>query len=143
MNSGNSTAFVDTNVLISGIFFDGLEAELLDSRSIHLVTAEVCHDELEEVAVRKSGTFGISEQGAVEALDTALIDIDIIPEEEYEDRYGEAVDVLGEGNDAKVFASVLEAKPDYFVTGDKDFHTDTVAEKVNVVRTREVLEEID
>ncbi|MCX2818685.1 hypothetical protein EGH25_04885 [Haladaptatus sp. F3-133] len=47
------TVFVDTNILVSGIFFDGPEAELLDTRGIRLVTAEVCKEELKDVSSRK------------------------------------------------------------------------------------------
>ena len=35
------TVFIDINVIISGIFFSGLEAKILDSRELRLVTAIV------------------------------------------------------------------------------------------------------
>lgn len=136
------TVFVDTNVLVSGVFFEGPEAELLDTRRLRLVTAEVCEGELKEVAVRKSDAFGVSEDGAREMVGGALVDIDVVPEEEYEDRYDEAVEIVGEGNDAEVLAAALAVEPDYFVTGDEDFHVDDVEERVNVVETREVLESL-
>ncbi|MFP4174659.1 MAG: putative toxin-antitoxin system toxin component, PIN family [Halobacteriales archaeon] len=133
------TVFVDTNILISGIFFDGPEAELLDTRGIRLVTAEVCEYELEEVSVRKSDAFGVSEEGAREMLEGALVDIEVVPEEEYEGRYADAAEGVGEGNDAEVLACALTVEPDYFVTGDEDFHTEKVEALVNVAETTEVL----
>jgi predicted nucleic acid-binding protein len=133
------TVFVDTNILVSGIFFDGLEATLLDSRRLRLVTAEVCTRELEEVAVRKSGAFGVSNEGAREMVGSALVDIDIVPAEEYDEMYDEAAEMVGEGNDGKVLAAALAVEPDYFVTGDEDFHVEEVKERVNVVGTRGVL----
>lgn len=134
--------FVDTNILVSGVFFDGPEASLLDSRRLHLVTGEVCEQELKEVAARKSKDFGVSEDGAREMVDGALVDVEILPEDEYVNRYDEAAAVVGEGNDAEVLAAVLAARPDYFVTGDTDFHTEWVEEMVDVVGTRELLEEL-
>jgi predicted nucleic acid-binding protein len=136
------TVFVDTNVLVSGVFFDGPEATLLDTRSLLLVTAEVCERELEEVAVRKSDAFGVSEDGAREMVGGAVVDIDVVPNEKYEEMYDDAVEVVGEGNDAEVLAAALMIEPDYFVTGDEDFHVDEVKEEMNVVKTREVLESL-
>ena len=134
------TVFVDTNVLVSGIFFDGPEAELLDTRGIRLITAEVCERELEEGSIRKADAFGVSEEGALEILEGALVDIDVVPEEKYEKRYDEAVELVGKGSDAEVLACALIVEPDYFVTGDKDFHTEEVREMVDVVETTDVLE---
>ncbi|MDZ7687210.1 MAG: PIN domain-containing protein [Halobacteriales archaeon] len=133
------TVFVDANVLVSGIFFDGPEAKLLDMRRMRLITAEVCEDELAEVAVRKADAFGVSKEGAREMLEGALVDIDVVPEGKCDGRYGEAAEVVGEGNDAEVLACVLSVEPDYFVTGDEDFHVEGVREMVNVVETTDVL----
>ncbi|MFB6283332.1 MAG: hypothetical protein ABEK59_05270 [Halobacteria archaeon] len=41
--------FVDTKILISGIFFEGPESQLLDSKKAALVTADICYRELQEV----------------------------------------------------------------------------------------------
>jgi predicted nucleic acid-binding protein len=136
------TVFVDTNILVSGIFFDCPEAKLLDTRRLRLITAEVCERELEEVAARKSNAFGVSDEGAREMVGGALVDIDVVPEGEYEDKYDEAVEVVGEGNDAEVLAAAFAVEPDYVVTGDEDFHVEEVKERVNVVGTREVLESL-
>ncbi len=134
--------FVDTNILISGVFFDGPEATLLDSRRLRLVTAEVCRRELEEVAARKADAFGVSGDAAREMVEGALVDVETVAEEEYIDRYEEAAEVVGEGNDAEVLAAVLAVDPDHFVTGDMDFHTRDVEKKVDVVGTTELLEEL-
>ncbi len=134
--------FVDTNVLVSGIFFDGPEAELLDTRGARLVTAEVCRGELVEVAVRKADALGVTEKGARKMLDGALVDVDVVPEKEYEGRYDEAAEVVGERNDAEVLACALFVEPDYFVTGDSDFHAEGVEKKVNVTETTELLERL-
>ena len=136
------TVLVDTNILVSGVFFDGPEATLLDSRRPRLVTAEVCERELTQVAVRKSDAFGVSEEGAREMVGGALVDIDVVPAEKYGEMYDEAVEMVGEGNDGKVLACALTVEPDYFVTGDEDFHVEEVKGRVNVVRTQGVLEDL-
>jgi len=136
------TVFVDTNILVSGIFFDGPEAELLDTRGIRLVTAEVCKEELKDVSSRKSDVLGVTEEGAREMLNGALVDIDTVPEERYEGRYDEATEVVGEGNDAEVLACVLTVEPDYFVTGDGDFHNKEVRHAVDVKGTSDTLAEL-
>ena len=50
--------------------------------------------------------------------------------------------MVGEGNDAEVLAAVLAVEPDYFVTGDGDFHAEEVSRRMEVVETTEALEEI-
>jgi predicted nucleic acid-binding protein len=41
--------FLDTNVLISGIFFEGNESVLLDMTGIDLITCEDVGDELHKI----------------------------------------------------------------------------------------------
>jgi predicted nucleic acid-binding protein len=45
--------FLDTNILISGIFFDGNESKILDIPEIDLITSEDCIDELLRVTRKK------------------------------------------------------------------------------------------
>jgi hypothetical protein len=50
----------------------------------------------------------------------------------------EATKLVNEKNDRKILAAVLFVKPDYFVTGDKYFHTEMVKRKVRVKHTRDI-----
>ena len=45
--------FVDTNILLSGVFFDGNESMILDLVELDLVTSEDVIDELKKVVRKK------------------------------------------------------------------------------------------
>jgi len=49
--------FLDTNILISGIFFEGNEANLLDMTEIDLITCEDVVEELQRVTKNKLKKF--------------------------------------------------------------------------------------
>ena len=44
--------------------------------------------------------------------------------------------------DLKILAAVMTIKPDYFVTGDKDFHNFKIKQLVPVRYAKEVLEDL-
>jgi predicted nucleic acid-binding protein len=45
--------FLDTNILISGIFFEGNESKVLDMVEIDLITCEDVVEELRKVVLKK------------------------------------------------------------------------------------------
>ncbi len=75
-----SRVFVDTNILLSGIFFEGNESRILDLVELDLVTSEDIVDELRRVVKKKlkylkERTLEI----ALAETEKALSDIVIIP----------------------------------------------------------------
>lgn len=133
--------FVDTNTLLSGIFFSGLENILLNLYSIELATADVCVNELFEVAKRKYSILRAeTEKVALEEIELATKDIQVAEKSNYEDKLETAKNLIGHKNDRLILAAALSELPDYFVTGDAHFHKKKVKELLNVVRTREALE---
>lgn len=55
------------------------------------------------------------------------------------DKVKKAKRIIRDPKDAAILASAIEAKPDIFVSGDKDFHTPDVSCVVNVLTTGEAL----
>jgi len=137
--------FLDTNILISGIFFSGLESKLLSLGDLEFETAAICKEETLEVTKRKFKSFGVKNlETALKEVENSFADIKIIPKEEYENSIDDAkILIPNKINDQKVLAAALASKPDYFVTGDEDFHTREIKSKVKVVKTKELLEEIN
>lgn len=75
--------FLDTNILISGIFFTGNESRLLDIPNIDFSTSAVAVRELKEVVVRKFASLKVeSKRIAFQEIERALGDIRIIEEKE-------------------------------------------------------------
>ncbi|MBS3790799.1 MAG: putative toxin-antitoxin system toxin component, PIN family [Candidatus Thermoplasmatota archaeon] len=135
------TVFIDTNVIISGIFFSGLEAKILDSRELRLVTADICREETLEVVERKFEVLSSrSLEKVLDEVEEALMDIEVV--EEYREKMDIAERCVEGENDRKVLAAVLAYEPDYFVTGDGDFHNEDVKERVDIIESRKLLEKI-
>jgi len=132
--------FVDTNVLLSGIFFDGNESRILDLVELDLVTCEDVVDELRKVVRRKlkylkERPFEI----ALAEMDKALTDISIIPRSKYGHKLKEAESLITHKKDICILAAVLYANPDYFLTGDAHFFTDKIKSVVKVATARDFL----
>lgn len=114
--------FLDTNILLSGIFFKGNESRILDLVELDIVTSEDVVDELRRVVKKKlkylqERTFEI----AVSETEKALTDISIIPRSQYNHKLKEAGSLITHKKDITILAAVLYTKPDFFLTGDAHF----------------------
>ena len=132
--------FVDTNVLLSGVFFEGNESKILDLVEIDLVTSDDVVDELRKVVRKKlkylkERTFEI----AFAETEKALTDISIIPRSKYIHKLKKSGSLITHKKDVPILAAVLYAKPDYFLTGDAHFFTEKIKNIVNVLTAKEFL----
>lgn len=137
------TVFIDTSVIISGIFFSGQESQILDSGDFKLVTADICREETLEVVKRKFEDLSSrSLEKVLDEVEEALIDIELIEKEEYKDKIDETERCVDGKNDVRVLAAVLAYDPDYFITGDGDFRNEDVEERVDIIKSRNLLEKV-
>ena len=135
--------FVDTNILLSGIFFDGNESRVLDLVELDLITSEDVVDELRKVVRKKlkylkERTFEI----ALAETEKALTDISIIPRSKYKHKLKNAESLITHKKDIPILASVLYVKPDYFLTGDAHFFADKIKNIVNISTAKDFLSKI-
>jgi predicted nucleic acid-binding protein len=135
--------FVDTNILLSGIFFEGNESSILDLIELDLITSEDAVFELQKVVKKKlkylkERTFEI----ALAETEKALADIIIIPRNKYSHKLKEADFLIRHKKDIPILAAVLYVKPDYFLTGDAHFFTDNIKSIVNVITAADFLARI-
>lgn len=129
--------FVDTNILLSGIFFEGNESSILDLIELDLITGEDAVLELRRVAKKKlkylkERTFEI----ALAEIEKALVDIVIIPRIKYSHKLKEAEYLIRHKKDVPILAAVLYVKPDYFLTGDTHFFSVNIKSVVRNNRRR-------
>ena len=88
--------FLDTNILISGIFFEGNESILLDMTGIDLITCEDVIEELQRVTKKKLRYLGErSLDISLSELQRALSDIEIIPRVKYIKKIKTAEQLIG------------------------------------------------
>jgi predicted nucleic acid-binding protein len=126
---------LDTNVLISGMVFQGPERWLLEAvcECHTLVVNDYLLAEATDVLARKF-------PGRERLLDTLLQSLTVerlpLPPATM---VREASGHLRNARDAAVLASALYARPDVFVSGDKDLHTPEVQALIRVCGTKGTL----
>ena len=136
--------FLDTNILISGIFFEGNESKILDMVVVDLIISEDVVDELKKITKRKLKYLGgRTIEIALSEIDRALCDIDILPRKIYMEKFAKAKQLIAHEKDIPILAAALYAKVDYLLTGDSHFFTDKVKAVIKVRTTREFLDEIE
>ena len=133
---GVERVFVDTNILLSGLMFVGNESQLLELAAqgkIRLLISAAVLDEARAVLEARFPAYV-----DVLAKFLALLDYDEVPYPS-DDAANEASAVVRDPADAVILASILLAKPDSAITGDKDLLTDRVRGVAPMCRCAEYL----
>ncbi|MCD6264612.1 MAG: PIN domain-containing protein [Deltaproteobacteria bacterium] len=136
--------FLDTNILISGIFFKGNESKILDMPEVDLITCEDVVYELKNVMKKKLKYLDQRNlEIALVEVDRALSDIGILPREKYLEKSLEAEALIAHKKDIPILAAARYSNADYLLTGDSHFFTDKVKSELKVRKAREFLDEIE
>ena len=133
-NTRRPDVFIDANILISGLFFEGPESNLLKLGVLGLVNLVTCSFVIEEVQEVIRRKFPEAENNFREITSTLTV-----LKTEWG---GEARRLIRDGKDVPVLATALKYQPDYFVTGDEDFYTPEIKKRLNIVRTRQFLQQM-
>lgn len=132
--------FLDTNILISGIFFEGNESRILDIPEIDLITCEDCADELRFVIKKKLKHLRErSLELALLELEKALSDFEVVPRYRYKAKLRDAEKLINHKKDIPILAAALATAPDCLLTGDKHFFRDEIKKALNVRTSKEFL----
>ncbi|MDI6820497.1 MAG: putative toxin-antitoxin system toxin component, PIN family [Candidatus Hodarchaeaceae archaeon] len=131
---------VDSNIIFSGLLYTGKPSEILKLLGKRRLRLLIPVDELEEIRAVFRRKISYREY----LLDNFLrmVGARVIPAKRYLDLIPSAAKLIGDKKDAPILACALAVRPDYFITGDKDFSTKEVREKVNAVTPAEFLNEI-
>lgn len=132
---------VDTNTLISGIVFKGVEHRLLEKareNKFKLVLSEDVIEETKEVIKRKL-------PDKIAMVDEFLenIKFEYLPVKQYQKLIPKYKNFMSDSEDIPILVSGIKANPDYFVTGDKHFKTQRVKKLLNIVTSRQILEKFE
>lgn len=112
--------FIDTNVLLSGLAFDGKQARVPDRGLKHEVLLVLCDRVLLEARSTGIRKFPRILTSLEDFLDEAACEFVSRPEEALIER---ARSVVRDPKDVEILASILASKPDVALTGDKDLLT--------------------
>jgi uncharacterized protein len=131
---------LDTNILISGIVFSGVERMLINvcsSRGYTIVLSDYIIREANAVLKRKFPGKEILLDILLNKLDVEVTNMPLSSAVE------KARSLIRDPKDAAILASAMDANPEIFVSGDFDFHTFEVRSVVNVMSTRDALDFIN
>lgn len=131
---------VDSNVLFSGLLYPGRPSEvlkLLGRRRLRLLIPADELDEIRTVFRRKVSYKEYLLDGFLK-----LVNARIIPAKRYRGFIPSAVELIKDKKDAPILACALAVKPDYFITGDKDFLTKEIRKRINTITSVEFLGKI-
>lgn len=131
--------FLDTNILLSGLMFNGPEHKVLQlarKKKIRLILSDYVVQEAKIIIGRKF-------PGHSTALKLLLNEMDYetspIPTKE---EVMSCQNVIRDKKDVPILVSALKASPDFFITGDKDFDSKEIKKMLNVIQTREFLNKV-
>lgn len=129
--------FVDTNILYSGLFFEGAPRRLLllaARGELIFLLSEYVLMELEGVIRRKA-------PARLKDLELFLSKIEYefirLPSKTMVERYSKFV---SHKEDAPVLASAILADADYVVSGDQAFHTKEISKLINLIDCAKLIE---
>jgi predicted nucleic acid-binding protein len=131
---------VDSNILFSGLLFKGKPfkvLELIRKRKLKLIIPIDQLNEIYEVFAKE-----VSDKTSLLDSFILLVRPRIIMDEEYFRFVTKASELIEDRKDMPILACALAVKPTYFITGDKDFHTEKIKGKIRVVTPGEFLIEI-
>ena len=123
--------FLDSNILVSGIAFTGIEQWILRATFGREHTFVISEDVLREARDALRKRFPRLQPEAEEIL--SLIRVEVVPAEAYAARL-EGFPELRDPKDAHVLAAAIVSKCDAVVTGDKDLLIVGEAEGVRIIR---------
>jgi putative PIN family toxin of toxin-antitoxin system len=128
---------VDTNVLISGVFFGGMPSRVLEAwreGKYHLVVTPEILEEYrrvgEELATRFEGV-SLAPFLALLVMNAEIVEPPGLPEQ-----------ISRDNDDDKFIACALAAECEYIVSGDKDLLEVSGYQDVNIVTPREFLDSV-
>ena len=133
-----TSAVYDTNILISGLFWQGVPRRVLHlarNGKVQAITCQALLDELKDVLVRPNKPFQLSEQEVDRVLGDVLTFSRIVSPVEIPQ-------VCRDPNDNIVLACALAGKADYVVTGDPDLLALQKHQQIKIVTAREFLDTV-
>jgi len=136
---------LDTNILLSGLFFKGNERLLLLTLlegKIKGIIPEDVYEEWERIISKRFRNTKDMDR-VIELAYAIFFKCKIIPRKMYGDKIEEAKKIINDVKDVPVLACAMTTDPDYLVTGDDDFHKIRTRLRFRIVRTKELLKIIE
>lgn len=127
--------FLDTNIFISGFFFDGNERKIVEHRSknVKYYTSEQVTDEIQSVLLNK---FNVDKNTIKYYVAKIILEFALI-----KPKYHLNIMVRDE-KDTNILKSALAGNCTYLITGDKDLLTIKHVENTKIITSKQLIEEL-
>ena len=128
---------IDTNILVSGMLFDGLERLLLNYAQKNKFSLLV--SEFSLIETRSVLKYKFPDKEYILDQTMRLLPVVVVPVPSQE-KIKSAEKIIRDPKDAVILAAAMESVPDVFVSGDKDFHTPEVKNVIRTINTADVID---
>lgn len=127
--------FLDTNIFISGFFFDGNERKIVKHRSkdVKFITSEQVTDEIQSVLLNK---FNVDKDTVKRYVAKIILEYPLIKPEHH------LSIVIRDEKDTNILKSALAGSCKYLITGDKDLLTLKQVENTRIITSKELIEDL-
>ena len=133
---------LDTNIIISGLFWSGNESKLLElaiAEKYEAVISEFVLREAERIIKEKFSEMEEKVQPVLSLLMKSAENYPLLAENkvvEFKNQHGE---IISDKGDLVILATALEAGVDAIITGDKHFDNSEVKELIEVIDAGDAL----
>jgi putative PIN family toxin of toxin-antitoxin system len=127
---------IDTNILISAIFWTGKPKQILNKirrKEITFLTSEFILEELKNVLVREDKPFKLSEEEVARVIIT-MRDLAVVV------NIGTHVSVCRDEKDNRVLECAIDGNADCIITGDSHLLQLSSLQKIRIMTAREFLD---
>jgi len=138
--TGKPRAFLDTNILVSGMVFAGNERKLLDAiidGKLGLVLSADVIDEANAVLMKK-----FPKQVVLFPLFLRLVKHEKIPKSAYKSSEEQYSRLVGDKADVPILTAAATSRSDYLVTGDKGLLSLKRVEDTEIIQTWKLLKRL-
>ena len=136
---------LDTNIIISGLFWSGNESKLLElaiAEKYEAVISEFVLREAERIIKEKFSEMEEKVQPVLSMLMNSAENYPLLAENkvvEFKNQHGE---IIADKGDLVILATAFEAGVDAIITGDKHFDNSEVQELIEVIDAGDALERL-
>ncbi len=135
--------FLDTNIIISGLFWSGNESKLLElaiSKKYEAVICEFVLKETERIIEEKFPEMQKKAEPVLKMLIDSTERYPLLKEKEIIAFKQKRKDIITDKNDLIILATALKAKVEAIITGDNHFQNSKVKKLIEIIDAGQALE---
>ena len=137
---------LDTNIIISGLFWAGNESKLLKqaiSKKYEAVICEFVFQETKRIIKEKFSNMQNKAQPTLEILINSVTKYPLLSEKEIIEFKQKQGDIITDKSDLIILATAHKANVDAIITGDNHFLNSKVTKIIDIIDANQALKKLD